>query len=88
MPFPMPMLRNAARIARRRVVVCDISEDYASTPLMRTGEPYLLDYQRLILGELAALSATADVRCVVLHRPIRGRLLLAVVELFTEGTPG
>jgi hypothetical protein len=54
---------------------------------MRTGEPYLLDYQRLILGELAALSAAADVCCVVLHRPIRGRLLLAVVELFTEGTP-
>jgi SAM-dependent methyltransferase len=38
------VLTNALRLARRRVVVADICLDYAPSPLMLTGEPFMLDY--------------------------------------------
>ena len=38
------ILRNAIRVARKRVVVVDISCDYKPSKTMLSGEPYLLDY--------------------------------------------
>ena len=38
------VLTNALRLARRRVVVADICLDYTPSPLMLTGEPFVLDY--------------------------------------------
>ena len=38
------VLTNALQLARRRVVVSDICLDYTPSPLMLTGEPFVLDY--------------------------------------------
>lgn len=46
------IINNAMRIARRQVVICDISPRYIPTKLMLTGEPYMLEYQKHILDDL------------------------------------
>jgi len=38
------IIRNAIRIARKKVVVVDISKDYKPTKVMLSGEPYLMNY--------------------------------------------
>lgn len=38
------IIRNAIRIARKKVVIIDISHDYKPSSNMVSGEPYLLDY--------------------------------------------
>jgi SAM-dependent methyltransferase len=38
------IIRNAIRVARKKVVIVDISPDYHPTTAMLSGEPYLLDY--------------------------------------------
>ena len=38
------IIRNAIRVARKKVVVVDISKDYNPTKAMLHGEPYLLNY--------------------------------------------
>ena len=38
------IIRNAIRVARKKVVLVDISQDYKPTTAMLSGEPYLLDY--------------------------------------------
>ena len=38
------IIRNAIRVARKKVVVVDISKDYKPTKAMLSGEPYLLNY--------------------------------------------
>ncbi len=38
------IIRNAIRVARKKVVVVDISKDYNPTKAMLSGEPYLLNY--------------------------------------------
>ena len=38
------IIRNAIRVARKKVVLVDISQDYKPTAAMLSGEPYLLDY--------------------------------------------
>ena len=38
------IIRNAIRVARKKVVVVDISKDYNPTKVMLSGEPYLLNY--------------------------------------------
>ena len=38
------IIRNAIRVARKKVVLVDISKDYKPTTAMLSGEPYLLDY--------------------------------------------
>ena len=40
------VLRNAKRIARKRVVFVDIDTDYVPSEAMLSGEPYVLEYQR------------------------------------------
>lgn len=68
------VLANAARIATKRVVVCDISPRYAPSKLMLTGEPYLLDYQNGIENELAMHHPHVFNECV------QGRVLVAVFD--------
>ena len=38
------IIRNAIRVARKKVVVVDISKDYNPTKAMLSGEPYLMNY--------------------------------------------
>lgn len=38
------IIRNAIRVARKKVVIVDISKDYNPTKVMLSGEPYLLNY--------------------------------------------
>lgn len=38
------IIRNAIRVARKKVVLVDISRDYKPTTAMLSGEPYLLNY--------------------------------------------
>lgn len=45
-------LRNALRIARRRVIVVDICPTYVPSRAMLTGEPYMLDYLRHVDRDL------------------------------------
>jgi len=39
------IIRNAIRVARKKVVVVDIAMDYKPSKSMLSGEPYMLDYQ-------------------------------------------
>ena len=81
------VLANALRLARRRVVVADICLDYAPSPLMLTGEPFVLDY---------LAHADADVReCAAGEWAVRagaeggGRVAVWVLERQTpEGRRG
>lgn len=38
------IIRNAVRVARKKVVIVDISMDYKPSDTMLSGEPYLVDY--------------------------------------------
>ena len=42
------ILSNAVRLCSRHLIVVDISPEYESSPIMRSGEPYLLTYQDTI----------------------------------------
>ena len=42
------IINNSLRLASKEVVIVDISPEYKSSKLMRSGEPYLLDYQKSI----------------------------------------
>lgn len=75
------VLRNAVRIAKKRAIFCDISNDYSSSVFMRMGEPYLLDYQENILDEYLALERLYDVRGISIFSPVPDHVLLVVVDL-------
>ena len=51
------VLRNALRIARETVLVVDIWPGFEPSPMMLSGEPYVLDYLGNIEGDI---DATAD----------------------------
>jgi len=40
----LKVIRNALRVAKKEVVIVDISTDYEPSDLMLTGEPYMNDY--------------------------------------------
>eukprot|EP00965_Chrysotila_dentata_P181014 5975259-Pleurochrysis_carterae.AAC.1 len=61
----LAILRNARRIARKRVVVLDIAPSYTPSAMMLTGEPYLLDYISRIEEDVA------DSACISWGRPRR-----------------
>jgi hypothetical protein len=45
-------VQNAHKLAKKEIVIVDISPEYESNELMRSGEPYLLDYQNTIQSTL------------------------------------
>ena len=47
---------------RGRVVICDIDPTYTPSPMMQSGEPYVLDYLASIDGQLAAIASDAKKR--------------------------
>lgn len=75
------VLGNARRIARRRVVVCDISPHKVPSALMLTGEPYLEEYQRNIVEDLRNGAAAAAASVVVAEEYVAKHVLLAVIAL-------
>ncbi len=46
------IVQNAHKLAKKEIVIVDISPEYESNELMRSGEPYLLDYQNTIQSTL------------------------------------
>lgn len=46
------ILNNAIRISKKGVIICDISTKKIASPLMLSGEPYLLEYQKNILYDI------------------------------------
>ncbi|KAL1495390.1 hypothetical protein AB1Y20_016759 [Prymnesium parvum] len=48
------VLRNALRLARARVLVVDIWPGFKPTPMMLSGEPYVLDYLKNIDSDVLA----------------------------------
>lgn len=42
------VIENSLKIAKKEVLILDISPNYKSSYLMKTGEPYLLNYQKTI----------------------------------------
>lgn len=83
MPSParVAVMRNAVRVAKKRVIFCDIAHDYVSSVFMRTGEPYLLDYQKNILDEHWAISRLTDVGSLSMFAPIPRRVLVVIADL-------
>lgn len=73
------ILANAIRIARSKVIVCDISTQKTPSDLMLSGEPFLLEYQRHIKHDVANMAWANDrVSCMRLNdRFVEGHVLLA-----------
>lgn len=67
------VLENALRVAKNKVILCDISPDKVASARMLKGEPYLEDYQNNILAELASFD---DVK---MFEPAKGRVLCAIL---------
>lgn len=67
------VLANAHRVARRLVLILDISPKYAPSRVMLCGEPYLLDYKSFILQELALYETTV-------HSVVSDRLIIAEIR--------
>jgi ubiquinone/menaquinone biosynthesis C-methylase UbiE len=42
------IIENSMKLAKKEILIIDISPEYQSSQLMRSGEPYLLDYQKTI----------------------------------------
>ena len=42
------IIENSMKLAKKEILIIDISPEYESSQLMRSGEPYLLDYQKTI----------------------------------------
>ena len=38
------IIKNAIRLAKKNIIIVDISTDYIPSDLMLSGEPYILDY--------------------------------------------
>jgi SAM-dependent methyltransferase len=73
------ILDRATRMARRHVVVCDISPNKVPSNAMLAGEPYLRNYQLNILDELWRAAPHARDRGVRIDEWIPGRVLCAVL---------
>ena len=42
------IIENSMKLAKKEILIIDLSPEYSSSELMRNGEPYLLDYQKTI----------------------------------------
>jgi SAM-dependent methyltransferase len=42
------IIENSLELAKKEILIVDISPEYKSSELMRNGEPYLIDYQKSI----------------------------------------
>ena len=42
------IIENSIKLAKKEILIIDLSPEYRSSQLMRNGEPYLLDYQKTI----------------------------------------
>ena len=51
------VLRNALRIARDKVLVVDIWPGFTPSPMMLSGEPFILDYLKNIEGDVDSAAA-------------------------------
>lgn len=71
---------NALRIAKRRVVICDISPEKVPSDIMLTGEPYLLDFQDSVLNELELVESFPMVASVEKKNLIPNHVLLAIID--------
>tara|TARA_B100001741_G_scaffold57866_1_gene45306 strand:- start:2301 stop:2921 length:621 start_codon:yes stop_codon:yes gene_type:complete len=67
------VLENALRVAKKKVIMCDISPYKMPSNRMLKGEPYLQDYQNNILAELASFDN------VKMFEPAKGRVLCAIL---------
>ena len=74
----MRVLKNAMRIARKRVLICDISPRKVPSNAMLAGEPYLLDYQAHITDELSLAAQKGNLS---VHEYIPNHVLVGVIEL-------
>lgn len=54
------VIRNALRLARQSVLVVDICPDFEPSPMMLSGEPFVLDYLANIDDDVAAVYNTED----------------------------
>ena len=48
------VMRNALRIARKKVLIVDICPGFEPSPMMLSGEPYVLDYLENIESDVDA----------------------------------
>jgi SAM-dependent methyltransferase len=55
------IIENAHKLAKKDIIIVDISPDYESNELMRSGEPYLLDYQDTIQNTLKSYDFTETI---------------------------
>jgi hypothetical protein len=54
------ILRNAMRLARESVIVVDIWPGFKPSPMMLSGEPYVLDYLANMDADVDASTLTAE----------------------------
>tara|TARA_B100000683_G_scaffold277662_1_gene337784 strand:- start:3833 stop:4546 length:714 start_codon:yes stop_codon:yes gene_type:complete len=78
------VLRNAFRLAKKRVVVADIAPEKVPSRLMLAGEPFLVEYQHSIRSELAALTSHPSVRTARTVDLLPGHVLLCVIDLIRD----
>mmetsp|Transcript_2962 Transcript_2962/g.8617 ORF Transcript_2962/g.8617 Transcript_2962/m.8617 type:complete len:266 (-) Transcript_2962:447-1244(-) len=50
------VLRNAARIARKEVIIVDIDPDFTPSDVMLSGEPYVLEYLRNVDEDISEVA--------------------------------
>ena len=80
------ILANAMRIARRSVYVMDISSSYIPSPLMLTGEPYVLDYLEKIDSEIAEIALSPKASGLITEGLGRQRVTLYHIVLHPHHT--
>lgn len=52
------IVQNAHKLAKKEIIIVDISPEYISNEFMRSGEPYLVDYQNTIQSTLKSYDFT------------------------------
>lgn len=70
------VLKNAQRIARRRVIVCDISPAKIPSEQMLKGEPYILEYQENIVSDILSFTNTS-----LMGDIIPGRVMVCFIDI-------
>ncbi len=54
------VLRNAMRLARDSVLIVDIWPGFEPTPMMLSGEPYVLDYLKNMESDIEASAPSSE----------------------------
>lgn len=79
-PARSVILTNAMRLARRRVLVVDISPGYRPSRSMLLGEPYLRGYQQSIVDEATDCTRPGQRWAMHTYEPLPGRVLCLVLS--------